>query len=262
MAGARRGLTSSFGRRLKRRGGSPAAGSRWRSRLRRTALTRPATLDDLYFDNFAVFDRRAIRALLAPAYRETLGAIDPYAVAHQLLRSTDAGSVLNRLLYVDLFTYLHELLMKQDQMSMAASIESRVPFLDHPLVEFTATLPERLKLRGRTTKYILREAMRDYLPAEILSRSKMGFPVPIGRWFREAHRGIITEFVLGERAASRELFDPNYVRLVVHEHAGGLRDHTERLWALVNVEVWHRIFIDGEAPADVGASAPALAAAR
>ena len=260
---AAEGLTGSFGRRL----GSAImerlpASSRWRSRLRRTALTRPATLDDLYFDNFAVFDRRAIRALLAPAHRDALGAIDPYAVAHQLLRSTDAGSMLNRLLYVDLFTYLHELLMKQDQMSMAASIESRVPFLDHPLVEFTATLPERLKLRGRTTKYILREAMRDYLPAEILSRSKMGFPVPIGRWFREAHRGIITEFVLGERAASRELFDPGYVRLVVNEHAEGLRDHSERLWALVNVEIWHRIFIDGEAPADVGPSAPALAAAR
>ena len=152
--------------------------------------------------------------------------------------------------------------MKQDQMSMAASIESRVPFLDHPLVEFTATLPERLKLRGRTTKYILREAMRDFLPPEILSRGKMGFPVPIGRWFREGYRGIVDEFVLGERAAGRDLFDAGYVRLLVNEHASGHRDHSERLWALVNVELWHRIFIDGESPDDVGTAAPALAAAR
>ena len=256
-------LTGSIGRRV---GGAIIdrlpQGSRWQSRLRRTALSRPATLDDLYFDNFAVFDRRAIRALLAPAHRDTSGTMDPYAAQHALLRSTDAGSVLNQLLYVDLFTYLHELLMKQDQMSMAASIESRVPFLDHPLVEFTATLPEQLKLRGRTTKYILREAMRDYLPAEILSRSKMGFPVPIGRWFRESYRGMIDEFVLGERAANRNLFDTAYVRLLANEHAGGGRDHTERLWALVNVEIWHRIFIDGEAPGDVGMTAPALAAAR
>jgi len=256
-------LTGSVGRRV----GSAMIdrlprGSRWQSRLRRTALSRPATLDDLYFDNFAVFDRRAIHALLAPAHRDSSGTIDPYAAQHALLRTTDAGSTLNQLLYVDLFTYLHELLMKQDQMSMAASIESRVPFLDHPLVEFTATLPERLKLRGRTTKYILREAMRDYLPAEILSRGKMGFPVPVGRWFREAHRGILEEFVLGERAASRNLFDTAYVRLLVNEHAEGMRDHTERLWALVNVEIWHRIFIDGEAPGDVGVTAPALAAAR
>lgn len=237
-------------------------GSRAQSRLRRTALTRPATFDALYFDNFAVFDRRAIKALLAPAVRESLGDVDPYAEAHRLLRMTDAGSDLNRLLGVDLFTYLHELLMKQDQMSMAASIESRVPFLDHPLVEFTATLPERLKLRGRTTKWVLREAMRDYLPAEILSRSKMGFPVPIGRWFRNEYRGIVDEYVLGERSAARELFDPAYVNAVVQEHLTGFRDHSERLWALVNVEIWHRIFIDGESPDQIGAMAPVMAAAR
>ena len=257
------GLTGSVGQRL----GNAVIdalprGSRWQSRLRRTALSRPATLDDLYFDNFAVFDRRAIRALLSPTHRESLGSLDPYAAQHELLRTTDAGSLLNKLLYVDLFTYLHELLMKQDQMSMAASIESRVPFLDHPLVEFTATLPERLKLRGRTTKYILREAMRDFLPPEILSRGKMGFPVPIGRWFREGYRGIIDEFVLGERASGRDLFDAGYVRLLVDEHASARRDHSERLWALVNVELWHRIFIDGESPEDVGTVAPALAASR
>jgi len=253
-----RGLTSAIVERLPQ-------GSRWQSRLRRTALSRPATLDDLYFDNFAVFDRRAILALLAPEHRDSLGAIDPYAEAHQLLCETDAGSLLNQLLYTDMFTYLHELLMKQDQMSMAASIESRVPFLDHPLVEFTATLPERLKLRGRTTKYILREAMRDFLPGEILSRRKMGFPVPIGRWFREAHRGIVDELVMGDRAAARGLFDTSFVRAIANEHASGHRDHSERLWALANVEIWHRIFIDGEAPSDVGVTgtaAPALASTR
>jgi asparagine synthase (glutamine-hydrolysing) len=91
----------------------------------------------------------------------------------------------------------------------------------------------------------------------------MGFPVPIGRWFRGAHRGIVDEFVLGERAAARGLFDTSYVRAMAHEHTAGLRDHWERLWALANVEIWHRIFIDGEAPGDIGATAtaaPALAA--
>jgi asparagine synthase (glutamine-hydrolysing) len=160
-----------------------------------------------------------------------------------------------------LFTYLHELLMKQDQMSMQASIESRVPFLDHPLVEFTATLPETLKLRGRTTKYILREAMRDFLPPEILARGKMGFPVPVGRWFREGYAGMVDEFVLGARAADRGLFDPATVQTLVHEHAAG-RDHTERLWALVNVEIWHRLFIDGESPDEVQPASTTLAAAR
>jgi asparagine synthase (glutamine-hydrolysing) len=225
--------------------------SRLRARLLRTALARPATLDALYFDNFAVFDRAGICDLLAPALRDRLGAVDPYAVAHGLLETTDAGSILNRLLYTDLFTYLHELLMKQDQMSMAASIESRVPFLDHPLVEYSATLPERMKLRGATTKYVLREAMRDWLPPEILTRRKMGFPVPVGQWFRGRYRSVLDEFVLGDRARARGLFDPATTQRLVEEHQQRLRDHTERLWALVNVEIWHRVFLDGEAAGDI-----------
>ncbi|HEX9565334.1 MAG TPA: asparagine synthase (glutamine-hydrolyzing) [Gemmatimonadaceae bacterium] len=254
-------LTGSLGRRAGAALlGSAPRGSRWQARLRRTALARHATLDDLYFDNFAVFDRARINALLAPEWRDALGAVDPYAAAHELLYATDAGSVLNQLLHVDLFTYLHELLMKQDQMSMAASIESRVPFLDHPLIEFTATLPERLKLRGRTTKYVLRAAMRDYLPAEILSRGKMGFPVPIGRWLRGEWRHLIDEFVLGERARARGLFEHDRVARLVAEHGTGAADHAERLWALLNLELWHQIFVDGEAPADIAVEPHSLAA--
>jgi asparagine synthase (glutamine-hydrolysing) len=151
------------------------------------------------------------------------------------------------MLYADTKTYLQELLMKQDQMSMAASIESRVPFLDHKLVEFTARLPQHLKLRrGWTTKYILRQSMKDVLPAQILSRKKMGFPVPVGAWFRGAYRGILEEYVLGERARARGLFEPAYVRELVARHAAG-ENHTERLWSLVNVEIWLRQFMDGEA---------------
>ncbi len=241
---------------LTRRAGAGLVGmlparSRWRARLRRTALTRPATLDDLYFDNFAVFDRAALMQLLSPEVRESIGTMDPYAVAHGIHERSDAGSLLNRLLDADLQTYLHELLMKQDQMSMAASIESRVPFLDHPLIEFAATLPERLKLRGATTKYVLREAMRDYLPAEILSRRKMGFPVPIGHWLRTDRRYLIEEFVLGGRAAERGLFHRPYIERIVQEHVGDETNHDERLWSLINVEVWHRIFMDGDSPADI-----------
>jgi asparagine synthase (glutamine-hydrolysing) len=145
--------------------------------------------------------------------------------------------------------------MKQDQMSMAASIESRVPFLDHPLVEFAARLPERLKLRGLTTKYVLRQAMRDALPPEILSRKKMGFPVPVGRWFRGAFRGIVDDYVLSDRAAARGLFDQGYVRRLVERHCRGDENHSERLWALVNLEMWHRLFVDGQSVVDVEAEA-------
>jgi asparagine synthase (glutamine-hydrolysing) len=137
--------------------------------------------------------------------------------------------------------------MKQDQMSMAASIESRVPFLDHKLVEFTCGLPERMKLRGRTTKYILRQSMKNVLPAAILSRSKMGFPVPIGAWFRGTYGPVLDEYLLSERAMARGIFNPDVVRELVERHRTGNENHDERLWALVNFEIWQRQFFDGEA---------------
>jgi asparagine synthase (glutamine-hydrolysing) len=158
--------------------------------------------------------------------------------------------LLDRLLYCDIKTYLHELLMKQDQMSMATSVESRVPFLDHKLVEFTCSLPERLKLRGGTTKYVLREAMKGVLPEAILSRSKMGFPVPIGSWFRGAYKSVIDEYVLSDRAMGRGIFKPEFVRNIVRRHQSGVENHDERLWALVNFEIWQRQFFDGEAAID------------
>lgn len=130
---------------------------------------------------------------------------------------------------------------------MAASIESRVPFLDHKLVEFTARLPERLKLRGWTTKYILRQSMRGVLPERILTRPKMGFPVPVGAWFRGAFRGVVDDYVLSERALARGLFEPEVVRSLVARHQSGAENHAERLWSLVNLEIWQRQFIDGEA---------------
>ena len=130
---------------------------------------------------------------------------------------------------------------------MAASIESRVPFLDHKLVEFTARLPVRFKLRGRRTKWILREAMKGILPQSILSRSKMGFPVPLGKWFRGPFRQVIDQYVLSEKALTRGIFSADAVREIVARHAAG-ENHDERLWLLLNFEIWHRIFIDNCGP--------------
>src|SRR5688500_7174764 len=197
LGGAYQSATPAPIRSLVRSGLEALPASRTRQRALRTFLARPATLEALYLDNFAVFSREQQAGLLAPDLRARLVSEDPYATAMELMDGSDAKSLLDRLLYVDTKTYLHELLMKQDQMSMGASIESRVPFLDHPLVEWTARLPERLKLRGLTTKHVLRQAMKDDLPAEILSRRKMGFPVPVGSWFRGRYRHLLDEYVLG-----------------------------------------------------------------
>lgn len=242
--------------------GALPGGSRVRRKLDRTFLTRSADLDTLYFDNFAVFGRQWQPAILSAASRERVAGVNPYAAYHAALAATDAHTLLDQLLYADTKTYLHELLMKQDQMSMAASIESRVPFLDHQLMEWTARLPQRLKLRGVTTKWVLREAMRDLLPAEILSRKKMGFPVPVGAWFRGPYRHLLGEYVTGDRALARGVFDAGAVRDLVARHCEGGENHSERLWALVTFEMWQRTFLDGEEPAatlpEVRAAAAAL----
>ncbi len=221
-----------------------------RGKLARTFLARPANLDAMYFDNFAVFAPGRLSSLLSADARSAVKGIDPYAAYHRAIEHSDAPTLLGKLLYADTKTYLHELLMKQDQMSMAASIESRVPFLDHPLAEFAARMPERMKLRGMTTKYILRQAMKDRLPEEILSRKKMGFPVPVGAWFRGSWKHLLDEFVISERALARGLFEPAVVRRLVTGHVAG-ENHSERLWALLTLEIWQRIFLDGEDPASI-----------
>ncbi|MEO7971008.1 MAG: asparagine synthase (glutamine-hydrolyzing) [bacterium] len=214
-------------------------------KLRRTFLALNSDVESIYFDNFAVFSRTMQKELFTAKAREQVGAIDPYAGMLDAFTNTDATSFLDRLLYADTKTYLHELLMKQDQMSMATSIESRVPFLDHKLVEFSARLPERMKLRGATTKYILRESMKSVLPAEILTRPKMGFPVPIGSWFRGEYASVVEDYLLSERTVDRGIFNPAFVRTLVERHQAG-ENHAERLWALVNFEMWQRQFFDND----------------
>jgi asparagine synthase (glutamine-hydrolysing) len=218
-----------------------------RRKLPRTFLALSPDVDSIYFDNFAVFSRAMQTQLLSPELADQIGKLDPYAGMHQYFDAYPSASLLQRLLYTDLKTYLHELLMKQDQMSMAASIESRVPFLDHKLVEYSTALPDQMKLHGWTTKHVLREAMKGVIPDSILKRPKMGFPVPLGRWLRGPFRHLVDDYITGERTLSRGLFQADFVRRLVDEHASERADHTERLWALLNFEMWQRQFIDGEA---------------
>jgi asparagine synthase (glutamine-hydrolysing) len=156
------------------------------------------------------------------------------------------STFLDRLLYADIKTYLVELLMKQDQMSMATSIESRVPFLDHKLVEFAATLPDEWKLQGWTTKRILREAMKGVLPASILNRPKMGFPVPFATWTRGAWNAVARDVLLDRRARERGILEPHAVDSLLRAHAAGTTEGGDRIWTLLNLELWHRTFIDGQ----------------
>ncbi|HYE85110.1 MAG TPA: asparagine synthase C-terminal domain-containing protein, partial [Vicinamibacterales bacterium] len=210
--------------------------------LSRTFLACEPGLRNIYLENFAVVGAERQHAL----FRDPeLAAADPHDRALRDLAIED-GDLLNRMSHHDLRTYLHELLMKQDQMSMAASIESRVPFLDDTIVERVAAMPSSMKLRGWRTKALLRDAVRDLVPPDILSRKKMGFPVPVGRWLAGRFRPLLEEFVLGGRAQARGLFHPSALAQMTAEHVSGTARHGDRLWLLINLEIWQRLFRDGE----------------
>jgi len=241
-----RGLRDAAGRLI---GALPARARRYASR---TFLALGPGPRGLFYENFAVFSEARRRSLLSDSGGP--GAPDPYAEGLRCYQAA-AGTSLQKMSHADLQTYLVELLMKQDQMSMAASIESRVPYLDHEFVEYVAALPPDLKLRGLRTKAVLREALKGQIPREILARRKMGFPVPLGRWFRDPSSSLVREVVLGPRAMRRGLFDRPAVQRLAAEHRSGADDHADRLWLLLNLEIWLRVFIDGEDPDEVMSAA-------
>src|SRR5213593_78488 len=209
----------------------------------RTFLALEPGSRSLFYENFAAFPLALQAELLANP--GLLGDRDPYAEGLGCYED-GAGGTLERMSHADLQTYLVELLMKQDQMSMAASVESRVPYLDHAFVEHVTAIPGQFKLRGWQTKAVLRAALRDLVPREILTRGKMGFPVPVGRWLRGEFWPLVEELVLGERARRRGPFEPAMLRRLAQEHRSGAAEHGDRLWLLVNLEIWQRIFVDGE----------------
>lgn len=148
-------------------------------------------------------------------------------------------------LYIDTMLNLpNDFLVKMDIACMANSLEGRSPFLDQELMEFAASIPSALKLKGKFSKYILRKAFSDILPEEIYSRGKMGFAMPIGLWFRNQLSGYIRSVLLSNESLRRGYFKPELVKVMVEEHIAGSRDYTTQLWALLVLELWHRGFID------------------
>ena len=219
---------------------------------RRSFLGVDHRADLMFFDTFAGIGIERQQSLLSPRLVPMANTRQAYSASmHYFDRAGEipGADVLDRMLYTDMKTYLVELLMKQDQMSMAASIESRVPFLDHHLVEFAAALPHDRKLSGFSTKAILREAVRDVLPSSILERPKMGFPVPFAAWARGEWREVVREVLLDRRTRERGIVSIDGVeRLLAPVDASTpVRTHdADAAWALVNLELWYRTFIDGD----------------
>jgi asparagine synthase (glutamine-hydrolysing) len=157
----------------------------------------------------------------------------------------EADSFLDRVLYADVMMYLpDDLLVKVDVASMANSLEARSPFLDHEFMEFAAGIPAEMKLKGLTTKYILKEALRNILPDEVLFREKMGFGVPIDYWFRNELKGMVYDTLLSEKAVSRGYFKKESIKKILDEHVSEKWNWHNHIWNLLMLELWHRMFID------------------
>jgi asparagine synthase (glutamine-hydrolysing) len=212
------------------------------NRLKRSFLARRASFEESFLDPFADFDA-AHRALVL-----TRGDDGAYAALGDLVdRRLLAVNPLEAMLRFDQATYMEELLAKQDQMSMAASIESRVPFLDHHLVDWAAQLPPDVKLRGSTGKALVRVAAERVLPPSITHAKKRGFLVPLARWLRERGHAVMAEYLPDTDDA---VVSSDYVRRLLDEHRGG-RDHTARLWRVLAFQVWRREVLGSAAGATV-----------
>ena len=252
--GVYRGVVPSFLRRQVRQAvQSELLGAKLQKRLEHTFLGRDGEhWESLYFDNFySAFAADEQKDLLTPDAHEHAGS--PYANAMGFWEHS-SGDLLHRLLYTDIKTYLVELLMKQDQMSMAASIESRVPFLDHRLVEQAMRIPAKYLLDGLAGKMVLKRALEDILPRDILYRKKMGFPTPWARWLQGEQLNEVEQMLTSERSLARGLFRVETLRRIFAEHRTNQRDHTDRIWRLMNLEMWHRVFVDAEAPVSLSAT--------
>jgi asparagine synthase (glutamine-hydrolysing) len=255
-----RSLSPAFFRQWIRDGiGSGLLPAGLRRRLEHTFLGRDgASWPSFYFDNFySAFSAIEQGELLTSRARELSGNAYAGSMAYW---DKSSGDLLHRLLYTDIRTYMVELLMKQDQMSMAASIESRVPFLDHLLVEFTARIPARYSIQGLSGKHILKLAVQDLLPHSIVHRRKMGFPTPWAYWLAGPQLDDLESLMLEPRTLERGLIERDAVRRLFAEHRAGRRDNGDRIWRLLNLETWQRVFLDGELPTQKSISPQAVVA--
>jgi asparagine synthase (glutamine-hydrolysing) len=227
---------------LRRAALEPALRAIGGDKIRRYLRLAAVPLEERYL-GVSLHDTGYKEILYTDSFRGAVGrSPNPLSVHFEKARGCD---LLTRLLYCDLKGWLvDDLLIKADKMTMAHSVELRVPFLDHRVVEFAASIPSEMKIRGGEVKWILKRAMRDRLPREIVARRKVGFPTPLASMFRKDLSAYLKDLLLSPRSIHRSYFKERAVERLVEEHVQGARDHHKVLWQLVVLEEWHRQFID------------------
>jgi asparagine synthase (glutamine-hydrolysing) len=194
---------------------------------------------------FPLFNSSMKQSLLSEPLMETLQGYKTEGVLEEHLARSHARAPLHRMLYLDTKLWLPDVLLaRADKMSMAASLESRVPLLDHKLVEFAASLPPNLKVRGLARKYLLKKVSRSWVPQQIIQRKKEGFPTPTSLWLRHEARAFMRDILSPSVIRVRGLFNPTCVERLIREHENGSADHGAWLWGLISLEIWQRLFMN------------------
>lgn len=203
---------------------------------------------DLEHTRWMIFLQEAEKPkLYSDDLQDVLNGSDSFEFIRSYFNRVNTTDPLNRQLYVDIKSYLvDDILVKVDRMSMATSLETRVPFLDHRFVEFTATIPSRLKLQGKSTKYLLKKAMQGILPPEILNRGKEGFSIPIKNWLKTDLKSLMLEVLEPQKIKREGFFNANYVEQLKKEHLSGKKNHSHRLWSMMVFGIWQNLYLRGE----------------
>jgi asparagine synthase (glutamine-hydrolysing) len=242
---------------------SSLLGATLRRKLEHTFLAKDGnSWASFYFDNFfSAFGEVDQNGLLTSEFAREVAPGTAYKNVLDCWNHS-SGEMMQRLLYTDIKTYLVELLMKQDNMSMAASIESRVPFLDHVLVEFATRIPREVQIQGSAGKQILKKAVADLLPHSTLYRPKLGFPTPWSGWLAGPRLETMREMLLSPRSLNRGYFRPEAIEKLFDEHRAKHRDNYDRIWRLLNLELWHRVCLEGASHDEVREPAMKMATTR
>jgi asparagine synthase (glutamine-hydrolysing) len=249
---ARRYLQEASETRLPMLRGTPLKGAvRLTKKMLRSGMLPP---QDAFLMQSTYLDEAHKNMLYSPALRAEINGGDPWRQHRAYFDQVEHASFLHQMLYVDTKAFMVSLnLTYNDKMSMASSVEVRVPFLDHELAEFVAhNVPPQLKLNGfwrPTTKYIFRKAMQDVLPSEVLRQPKAGFGAPVDYWLTYDLREMVDDLLSERRIRERGYFDPKTVRRLIQAHRSGRQDWSMQLWQLITLEVWLQTFVDRSQPA-------------
>lgn len=217
----------------------------FKTRLKRFLAMSSKPYKERHYNWVTIFRDNEKKVLFSEEFNnETTGRIS-FAYLDKAFNECGSKDVVDLVMSTDIKTnLLDDLLVKMDIATMANSLEGRSPFLDHKMMEFCASMPSSLKVKGLRLKYIIKKSLSKALPKEILSRPKMGFGIPLDAWFRNELKDYSRDILMSEASVKRGYFKRESVKMILDEHAAGKSNNGARIWSLLNLELWHKIFID------------------